>query len=195
MVSVKMAPPNRAGNGQRDDRDQRNQRIAERVAEQHQAFLLAFGARGANVVLAQRLEQTRAQEATPLRHLQQRQHDHRQDQVPQPVEKIVLVTDRVHAADRKQLQLQSKELEHDQPEPERRDRDAEERKSGKEVVEQRILTDGGERADHDRDQQRKDKAVRHQHDRVRQARTDDRVDRIDRARWSTIRPDRRAGRS
>ena len=53
---------------------------------QDQAFDLTLCTRGTDVVLAQGLEQTRPQEAAPLRNLQQRQHDHWQDQVPHAIE-------------------------------------------------------------------------------------------------------------
>src|ERR1051326_6676432 len=94
-------------NCQCDHRDQWDQRVAKSVAEQDGSLDLAFGAGSADVVLAQRLEQARSQETTPLRNLQQRQHDHRQDQMPQTVENVRLMADGIETPDREDLQVKA----------------------------------------------------------------------------------------
>ena len=68
---------------QPDDRDHRNQRVAQRVHDDHAPARQALGARGAHVVLAQHFEHRRARHPRDHRQRNRAERDRRQDQVRQ----------------------------------------------------------------------------------------------------------------
>ena len=63
MVSVISAPENSEPKDSASDRQHGDQRVAKRMAQQHAPLASALGARGADVVLAQRLDHGAAHEA------------------------------------------------------------------------------------------------------------------------------------
>ena len=67
-----------------DHRDDRDRGVAQRVPHQHVPGGEALGMRGADVVLAQRLQHRRARDARNQRHVGERERDARQDDVGQP---------------------------------------------------------------------------------------------------------------
>ena len=79
----------RAADEQRDvepeDRHDRRQARAQAVLEDHLPLGEPLCARGADVVLAERLEQVVARQAGVDRHVEHREHDPGQDQVVEPV--------------------------------------------------------------------------------------------------------------
>ena len=74
ICSVMMAPPNTAGIGQRDQRHDRDQRVAHHVLQDHHALAQALAARRGHVVEADHVEHRRAHVARPARALEQAQH-------------------------------------------------------------------------------------------------------------------------
>ena len=79
--SVMIAPPTSSAQSSPKMRHDRGQARAQPVLEDHAALREALRARGADVVLAERLEQVVARQARVDRHVEQGEHDPGQDHV------------------------------------------------------------------------------------------------------------------
>src|SRR5207253_9515421 len=71
---------------QADDRDDRQERVAQRMPVDHDALALPFGAGGAHIILLQHLEQGPPRQAAQEGPVEERQRARRQAQVPDAVE-------------------------------------------------------------------------------------------------------------
>ena len=81
MVSVTSAPENSEPKRQRHDRDHRDERVAQRVMEQHARLAGALGAGGADIVLAPASRSSPRARSADAAETGQRQRRHRQDQM------------------------------------------------------------------------------------------------------------------
>ncbi len=87
MVSVSTAPPKQGAELETDDRHDRQQRVAERVAQDDAPFAEPLGARRPHVVAAEDVEQAGAGDAGDDRQRDRAQRDRRQDQVAERVDR------------------------------------------------------------------------------------------------------------
>ena len=91
------------------------------MPEQHARRPEPLGARRAHVVLRQDLQHRRARVAAPLRHQHEGQHQHRQQQVLQPVEQAA-TAGAGNAAGRQPAERLGEHVDAEQAEPEGRQR-------------------------------------------------------------------------
>ena len=176
---------------QPDDRDHRDQRIAQRVQADHASRWQTFGARGAHVVLAEHLEHRRARHARDHRQRNGAEHDCRQHEVVQRVlqrtglarqpgidghetgDRLEVVLDQVDAP-RHRRQTPTLADEHDQQQapPEDRHRIAGDRESHQRLVVQAAATRGCDGAGGQPDQHREQHRGERQLDRGREQRSE-----------------------
>src|SRR6056297_21842 len=81
------------GHVERDDRHDGDQRVAQDMAQNHDAFSHALGAGGAHVILLQVVEHGGAHVAADLRGVVEAQHHHRQDHLTELEDEAVPVVD------------------------------------------------------------------------------------------------------
>ena len=119
----------RAADEQRDveaeDRHDRRQARAQPVLEDHLALGEPLGARGPDVVLAERLEQVVPRQPRVDRHVEEREHGPGQDHVAEPLPDS-LVDRRCSPEPAGEAELLPDDVERHQPEPEDGRRDPEE---------------------------------------------------------------------
>src|SRR5499433_1185824 len=169
-----------------DDRQQRDHHVAERVLVDDQALVLALGARGADVVLADHLEHRRARQAAHRRREREAQREGRQGQVMQHVgdggEEVPRLREdlarpdhgehavQIAAADqREEIEAKRERDEQQDPEPEHRHGEAQERQDPQRVVDERIAAlERRDDTDRDADERGDDRAGHDQDERVRE---------------------------
>ena len=114
---------------QRDDRDHR---VAQDVPDHDLALREPLGPRGAHVVLVDRVEHVRAQHARVEADEQDRQRRPRQDQVVEPVDRVLGELD--VAAVGEPAELEAQVVVHQRPDPEHGHRDADQGDDREEAV-------------------------------------------------------------
>ena len=93
-------PADQAPTLQAEERDERQQGVAQAMAQHHAGLAEPLGARRADIVLPHRLQQHRPQIAAPAGDLERREHGGGTGDVPQPIGHVEVGADRGHAARR-----------------------------------------------------------------------------------------------
>ena len=127
-----------------DERDDRQQRVAERVADGHATLRESLRARGTHVVLSERLEHLRARDPREQRHQPERERDSGHDQLaPRPASR--------HG---QPVKVHGEDADHQQTEPERRNRLPDEHDGHDGAIEPPSLVFSGDHAGGNADQER-----------------------------------------
>src|SRR6266566_4219715 len=149
------AAADEAGEREAEDRDDREQRVAERVLADHHALRKALGAGGLNVVLAHHLEHRLAHVAReagePAEGRDQDRQGEVRDEVPLlPPERQVLPRGRSQARDREPAELDTEEDHEHERQPEVGRGEAHEHEDRRDLVERRVLARRRQHPDRDR---------------------------------------------
>ena len=166
------------GVGEAAERDDRDQRVRQDVADHDAALAQALGARDAHVVLLHAFQHAGARRARDQAERRRREHDRRQDQMRERIAERVPVAgeravDQIEAGDRRaaasaiasirpgpgrDLQAAVEHRQHDEGEPEGRRRHADQRDEPRQMIDPAVAPhrrDDAERnADDDREQER-----------------------------------------
>ena len=151
----------------------RHRRVGQRVAHQHAQLGQPLGARGADVVLAERFQHRGARDARDQRDVDHRQGDGRQDQVVQ--ERPEAVGDAPIALHRQPAELERHDPDQDVGEHEHRHREAQHREAHQRAVEPAAEAPGGDHAERDRDHHREHDGQRGERQRRLEALADQRA--------------------
>ena len=135
-----------------DDRDDGNRGVPERVPDQDDALGQSLGARGADVVLGEHLDDAGAGHAGDQRDIDHGERQARQHEVDGPIGDIF--ADAPVALHRQPIELDRENVDQQIADDEHRDREAEHGKTHQAAVEQAAGALGGEHAERHRDQHR-----------------------------------------
>ena len=134
VYSVMIAPPSSSAQVHAEDRDDRGQRGAQPVLDDHGPLGQALGPRGTDVVLAHRLQHARPGQPGVQGRVQEGQADPGQHQVPRPQERVLGERHVRHVGEDRPLVAE--QLQRDQAGEEDRQRHAGQRDAHREPVEE-----------------------------------------------------------
>ena len=142
---------------------------AHAVAQDHAPLLEALGPRGADVVLVEHLEQRAAQQARVDRGERRREHEPRQDQRLEPLDRRVARRACTPPGPRRRQaedpEVGREQVQGDEAEPVDGRGDRDEREADGQAVEDRAVLDGGDDADGEAERQPDHHAAERERDR------------------------------
>src|SRR4029077_14771051 len=175
-------PGEKTPESETEDRDRRDERVAQPVAQYHEPLPKALGARGPHVVLAEDLEHARARHARDHRRREVAEGERGQHQMKKAAAESLEVAreqavDDVEASSERRrrderidarttwepAELVIKEADHDETEPEDRDRASDQRQQSDKMVREASAKDGrphtGRDANDDRDDESRERKL------------------------------------